>query len=220
MDTSDNEHFRPKSDGQGDSGVSVGSQLNLPSEYFLVPCRHVPEKNLIRFMHAFESYRRVGGSWSAVLVGNGPLSPLLTDLAKTLRLERSVVFAGWASYADLPVYYSRCGAVVLPSISETWGLVVNEAMAAGKPVLVSSQCGCAPELVRRGVNGYTFDPLNVSELGSLMLRMSSAGCDLDSLGRNGANMIQAFTPETRALAIRDCVETMVEAQLRHRKRPS
>jgi glycosyltransferase involved in cell wall biosynthesis len=93
-------------------------------------------------------------------------------------------------------------------------------MAAGKPVLVSSQCGCAPELVRRGVNGYTFDPLNVSELGSLMLRMSSAGCDLDSLGRNGANMIQAFTPETRALAIRDCVETMVEAQLRHRKRPS
>jgi glycosyltransferase involved in cell wall biosynthesis len=142
------------------------------------------------------------------------------NLRKELGLESAVVFTGWASYADLPVYYSRSRAVVLPSVSETWGLVVNEAMAAGKPVLVSNRCGCVPELVRRGVNGYTFDPLDVNELSSLLRWISSADCDLASLGRNGANMIQAFTPETRALAIRDCVETMVEAHSRHGKRPS
>jgi glycosyltransferase involved in cell wall biosynthesis len=220
VDVVDNEHFRSSSDTHDVSTVSARPQLDLPNKYFLVPGRHAPEKNLVRFMHAFSAYRREGGSWSAVLVGSGPLSPVLMGLTKKLGLEHAVVFTGWAAYSDLPAYYSRSRAVVLPSVSEPWGLVVNEAMAAGKAVLVSSQCGCVPELVRRGVNGYTFDPLNVRELSSLLLRVSSADCDLAALGRNGAKMIQAFTLETRALAIRDCVETMIEARPRHRQGPS
>jgi glycosyltransferase involved in cell wall biosynthesis len=204
IDVVDNEHFRSAS-----PTASAGEHLNLPDSYFLVPCRHAPEKNLLRFISAFGRYRQAGGSWSAVLIGSGPLTPVLMSLAKTLNLASSLVFAGWAPYADLPLYYSRCRVVLLPSISEPWGLVVNEAMAAGKPVLVSTQCGCVPELVRRGVNGYTFDPFNIQELCSLLLRTSSAECDLESMGRNGAEIIRAFTPETRALAIRDCVETLV-----------
>lgn len=216
IDVVDNAHFRSQDAEYGAPRVCLRSIPDLPKNYFLVPCRHAPEKNLARFLHAFAAYRRAGGSWAAVLVGSGPLSPMLMSIAKRLAMEDATVFAGWVSYADLPAYYGRSGAVVLPSVSEPWGLVVNEAMAAGKPVLVSARCGCVPELVRRGVNGYTFDPFDVNELSSLLLRMSSGGCDLDSLGRNGASMIQAFTLETRALAIRDCVETLVEAPRRHR----
>ncbi len=207
IDVVDNRHFRPKPD-EPQSAAGHAPTPEIPPEYFLVPCRHVPEKNLPRLIQAFSAYRKEGGSWSAVLVGSGPLSLSLAALAKKLDVESAVVFAGHVRYADLPAYYNRSGAVILPSISETWGFVVNEAMAAEKPVLVSTRCGCVPELVRRGVNGYTFDPLDTRGLTSRLHWMSSPDCDRASLGKNGANMIQAFTPETRALAIRDCVETM------------
>jgi glycosyltransferase involved in cell wall biosynthesis len=215
IDVVDNEHFRSAS-GPTVSAASAGFRLDLPSDYFLVPCRHAPEKNLVRFMHAFQAYRQKGGSWSAVFIGSGPLSPVLRGLAREFKLESAVVFSGWASYSDLPEYYGRSHAVVLPSVSEPWGLVVNEAMAAGKPVLISAHCGCAPELVHRGVNGYTFDPLKVGELTSLLLRISSGDCDLELFGKNSAKIIQAFTPESRAVAISDCVDTLVRTQLPRR----
>jgi glycosyltransferase involved in cell wall biosynthesis len=61
---------------------------------------------------------------------------------------------------------------ILPSVSEPWGLVVNEAMACGLPVLVSDRCGCCPELVKGDVNGWTFDPCSESALVDLMVRMT------------------------------------------------
>ena len=64
-------------------------------------------------------------------------------------------------------------AFVHASASEQWGLVVNEAMAAGLPVIVSERCGCAPDLVREGVNGLTFDPCDVAELAGLMERVAA-----------------------------------------------
>jgi len=145
IDVVDNAHFQSETEGTEVSTVLAGSHLNHPSDYVLVPCRHASEKNLIRFMHGFSSYRRKGGLWSAVFVGSGPLTADLESLRKDLGLDEAVEFAGWVSYTDLPVYYKQSRAVVLPSISEPWGLVVNEAMAAGKPVLVRTRCGCVPE---------------------------------------------------------------------------
>jgi 1,2-diacylglycerol 3-alpha-glucosyltransferase len=55
-------------------------------------------------------------------------------------------------------------AFIQASTTEQWGLVVNEAMASGLPVLVSERCGCAPDLVKNGVNGYTFDPYDIKEI--------------------------------------------------------
>jgi hypothetical protein len=80
---------------------------------------------------------------------------------------------GFKQYPELPFYYGLASAFVHASTTEQWGLVVNEAMASGLPVLVSKRCGCAADLVEEGVNGFTFDPVNVEELAGLMLRLST-----------------------------------------------
>ncbi len=87
------------------------------------------------------------------------------------------------------------GAFVHASTTEQWGLVVNEAMAAGLPVLVSERCGCAPDLVRDGVNGFTFDPYDPGQLADLMLKVSSDQCDRLAMGRASQEIIKDWGPE-------------------------
>jgi glycosyltransferase involved in cell wall biosynthesis len=102
----------------------------------------------------------------------------------------------------LPAYYALAGAFVLASTSETWGLVVNEAMACGLPVLVSKRCGCAQDLVADGRNGFTFDPLDVQALTRLMLRMASPGLDLAAMSRASREIIARWTPSLWANNLR------------------
>ena len=78
---------------------------------------------------------------------------------------------GFKPYDELPVYYALANAFVHASTTEQWGLVVNEAIASGLPVIVSNRCGCAPELVNG--NGFTFDPTNEHELTARLLEMAS-----------------------------------------------
>jgi 1,2-diacylglycerol 3-alpha-glucosyltransferase len=80
---------------------------------------------------------------------------------------------GFRQIRELPRFYAHAEAVILASTKDTWGLVVNEAMASGLPVLVSNRCGCAPELVREGKNGFTFDPLQVEKLAGLLSTLSA-----------------------------------------------
>ena len=77
---------------------------------------------------------------------------------------RSVLFLGFKNQSELPRYYDLCDVFVLPSAKEPWGLVVNEAMNAAKPVVVSDRVGCAPDLVREGVNGFVFPVGDIAAL--------------------------------------------------------
>ena len=65
------------------------------------------------------------------------------------------MFTGFVNQSELPALYAASDVFVLPSENEPWGLAVNEAMCASLPVVVSREVGCAPDLVRDGVNGYT-----------------------------------------------------------------
>ena len=90
---------------------------------------------------------------------------------------------GFKQYHDLPAYYGLAGAFVHTSTVEQWGLVVNEAMAAGLPVLVSRNCGCAADLVQDGVNGFAFDPLDGDRMAALLTKV--AGLSADEPRRHG-----------------------------------
>jgi glycosyltransferase involved in cell wall biosynthesis len=84
------------------------------------------------------------------------------------------------------------GAFVHASLVEQWGLVVNEALAAGLPVLVSSRCGCVPELVRDR-NGFVFEPLDIDGLARLMVRIS--GQDLQAMGQASQQIVAEWSPD-------------------------
>jgi glycosyltransferase involved in cell wall biosynthesis len=129
-----------------------------------------------------------------------------------LGLDGSVRLPGFVQYDGLRALYARAGAFILPSVSDPWGLVVNEAMAAGLPVLVSNRCGCAPDLVEEGRNGFTFDPYDIEGLARLMLRMSSmSDAERAAMGQASREIIRRWTPETFATNLMKVVEVALAA---------
>jgi glycosyltransferase involved in cell wall biosynthesis len=106
-------------------------------------------------------------------LGDGELRSSIMSRIARLDLVEDIRLPGFKQYGELPIYYGLASAFVHASTSEQWGLVVNEAMASGLPVLVSKRCGCAPDLVEDGLNGFTFDPCDVEELAGLMQHVAA-----------------------------------------------
>jgi len=132
--------------------------------------------------------------WDLVVLGDGPLKADLCHLISDLRLNEHVHLPGFRPYDELSVYYALANAFVHASTSEQWGLVVNEAIASGLPVIVSRRCGCAPELVNG--NGSTFDPTNQHELTARLLEMASLSDEeRKHLGDNSYRIASNFAPE-------------------------
>jgi glycosyltransferase involved in cell wall biosynthesis len=144
--------------------VQQPAAFDLPREYFLYVGRLSEEKNVLGLLEAFAGYRNRGGLWKLVIAGDGPQQAQLLDAARELEISAHVEWLGMRTTDELVKLYAFASCFVLPSTREPWGLVVNEALASGLPVIVSSRCGCAPELVRDGQNGFLFDPECAGEL--------------------------------------------------------
>jgi len=203
-DVVDNAYFERGADAIRRDEASARAKYKLPPRYFLCVTRFVSKKNLPRLIEAYARYAAQAGhdAWSLVLAGAGPLEAELRASVASARLEAKVHIPGLVQYADLPAYYGLAGAFVLPSTSDQWGLVVNEAMAAGLPVLVSSPCGCAPDLVREGENGFTFDPENIEALAERLKQV--AGMDQArraAMGQRSREIVAAFSPEAFATGL-------------------
>jgi glycosyltransferase involved in cell wall biosynthesis len=117
-----------------------------------------------------------------------------------------VLLPGFKQYPDLPTYYGLASAFIHASTTEQWGLVVNEAMASGLPVLVSNRCGCAPDLVQEGVNGFTFDPYDVQQLTQLMLRLSTFNSQLSTMAAASRRIIANWGPNRFASGLKAAVD--------------
>jgi glycosyltransferase involved in cell wall biosynthesis len=205
----DNDYFSRKSLEVREHSTSWQSRLDLPQNFFLTAARLSPEKNLLRLLQAFGRYREMGGQWSLVIAGSGPQERQLRQAAGSAGWGATVHFAGWTQYEHLPAYYALARCFILPSLSEPWGLVVNEAMACGAPVLVSRKCGCLPELCRRDMNGFDFDPYDPEALAHLLRRVSQDRVDLAAMGQASQRIIAGFTLDTFAQGFKDCIETTV-----------
>jgi glycosyltransferase involved in cell wall biosynthesis len=210
MDVVDNGHFHQGAEDARNSHELQRMRYGLPARYFLASNRFVANKNLSRLLEAFAHYRVLHGerAWSLVLLGDGELRRELEVQRKLMGLEYAVSMPGLKPYDELPAYYGLAGAFVLASTSEQWGLVVNEAMAAGLPVLVSNPCGCAPDLVHEGCNGWTFDPLDVESLAHLLLNVSSMSeTKRLAMGTASRNIIEHWSPERFAESLWKAAET-------------
>lgn len=182
------------------SGRPAG--CDLPEHYFVYVGRLADEKNLERLLRAFASYRRQGGQWRLVLVGDGPRAAALAALARELGASADVAFAGHRSTGELLPFYAFASAFVLPSLREPWGLVVNEAMASALPVIVSRVCGAAGDVVIEGQNGFTFDARSEDQLTALLLRMSRSNREtLRAMGQRSLDIIQEFSPSRWAAEV-------------------
>lgn len=218
----DNAHFARPSDATDETDAQLRRQLNLPERYILTTVRFIPEKNLPFLLRAFARFAEKEGptadSLHLVILGDGAGRTELEDLRGSLGLEDRVHLPGFKQYPDLPAYYRLAESFILSSVSETWGLVVNEAMAAGLPVLVSANCNCAPLLVRDGVNGFVFSPYDVEVLTNLLLRMAALPSpERNEMSRMSREIVAEYSTEAfaknAAAAVRLAVDKPRRANL-------
>lgn len=188
-DVIDNQFFEEESDKARRSPEKYRSLPGLENErpFFLASGRFIPRKNFSVLLKAYAIYKEQCRKdekevWRLLVLGDGTQrEPLLNEI-QTLGLQFDVVLAGVQSIEKLPLYYGLASAFIHPALQDQWGLVVNEAMASGLPVLVSDKAGCAFDLIEDGVEGFTFTPEDVTSLAQLMSHMSSGQVDLVQMG--------------------------------------
>lgn len=188
--------------------VSLLPELTPGKPYFLASNRFIARKNLPRLLDAYEAYRTQSAApWPLVMLGDGYLRQELQARASALGLEGSVLWAGFRQIEELPAFYAHAGAFVHPAEIDQWGLVVNEAMACGLPVLVSRGAGCWPDLVEEGVNGFTFAPTDTEGLTQGLLALSAPDTDLSAMREASRRRISHFTLHTFSETLLNAAET-------------
>jgi glycosyltransferase involved in cell wall biosynthesis len=137
---------------------------------FLYLGRLAPEKGLMDLLDAFTQVRDTLPGARLDIIGAGILKePLLKRIAE-LGLGESVALLGTLPLTAIVPYFYQSAALVLPSHSEPWGLVANEALSYGCPVVIADRCGCVPELVIEGVSGYSFRVGDIEDLRAAMVK--------------------------------------------------
>lgn len=215
-DVVDNDYFRDSTQQLKVRGRDV-ADLPTKRNFFLASARFIPKKNLVVLLHAFSEYRKLHASldrdslpWDLIILGDGPLRPSLEVLAQQLGIHQSLFMPGFQQYDSLPKYFAFASAFLHASTTEQWGLVVNEAMASGLPVIVSERCGCARDLVESGSNGFVFPPNDPSKLADLMLLVTSDSVDREAMGRSSLKRISRWSPDTFGCALLNASQSAVK----------
>jgi len=135
-----------------------------------------------------------------VYVGDGELRQACRAAAE--RLAVRTTFAGFQNQRELPSAYASFDVLVLPSDArETWGLVVNEAMACSKPVLVSSAAGCSPDLVLEGRTGYSFPVGDTRAIAARLTDLASEPQHRARLGVGANSHIASYSASAAAAGV-------------------
>ena len=168
----------------------------IAQPFFLAVNRFVPKKNLLTLISAYAAYRQQTNQkpWDLVLCGEGALRSQIEEKIQEYGLEEVVHLPGFLQQDQLLPYFAHASCFVHTSLQEQWGLVINEAMASGLPVIVSNRCGCYEDLVVEGTTGFGFSPEDTQALTRLMIKISSDQVNLQAMGQASLDHIQKFSP--------------------------
>lgn len=153
--------------------------VDLPQPCIVSAGRQVKKKNFATLIHAFNNFLRSHpeSKLNLVLIGDGPEHDSLVEIAES-EFKSRIHFYPFIDRDHLYEIYAKAELFILPSFyGETWGLVVNEAMASGLPVAVSKECGCADTLVKDKENGWKFDPHSIQALADVIQKFDSLDKD-------------------------------------------
>jgi glycosyltransferase involved in cell wall biosynthesis len=238
-DAVDNRFFAEQAAGVRAQASETRARYELPEHYFLSLGRFVAKKNLETLIRAYRMYLETSPAKQThlVMVGSGAEEPKLRALCHELNLPiydhpalcgpysapctPGVHFYGFRQIDESPLFYALADGFILPSLYEEWGLVVNEAMASGLPVVVSETAGCAEDLLpasgpcviasqnRRTIeqlalgsqlrqNGFVFSPHSPDELSRALLALESSETLRKSMGAESHRIVECFSCENFA----------------------
>jgi glycosyltransferase involved in cell wall biosynthesis len=184
----DNDRFQRDVQLHRQNRTAIRKEFGLRESHrvLLFAGRFVAPKNLERLLRAWQTVDATGATlW---LVGSGPLESKLRGMA-----DDRVVYTPFLANNDMAKIYSAADALILPSTFEPWGLVANEAMACGLPLLLSTACGCAPDLIENGENGWSFDPTANNEMCDAVQSFFEAPSDrLEAMGKRSTVIVDKW----------------------------
>lgn len=141
------------------------------------------------------------------ITGDGVLRETLEEMAK--QLDVKLIITGFIDNQEyLFKHYYISDAFILPSINEVWGLVVNEAMFAGLPVLVSNICGCSLDLVENKENGYLIDPYNIDDI-SQKIKYIFEVDNIEIWKEKSRKIIEEFSFDNSAKSFNSILEDLI-----------
>jgi glycosyltransferase involved in cell wall biosynthesis len=176
------------------------------SSRFLYVGRLSAEKGLFDLLDAFCRVHEQHPETTLELAGSGLIEEDLRQRTRALGIESAVTLLGTRTPEEIGRLLMSSAAMILPSYREPWGLVVNEALSFGCPVVVSDICGCVPELVIDGITGYSFRAGDVGALAQAMSKVQLLSKDRAAVALRCLDVIEKFTPEHAAAQIlRGCV---------------
>jgi glycosyltransferase involved in cell wall biosynthesis len=160
----DNEFFMEQARRLAGRKIALREREGIPTDrpLILFSGKLVEKKRALDLLQAFDALGRDIRA-SLALAGDGPLGAELRRFVEERRLS-NVHFLGFRNQSEIGTCYAMADMLVLPSSLETWGLVINEAMCFGLPVIASDRVGAAADLVHEGVNGFVYPVGNTSEL--------------------------------------------------------
>jgi 1,2-diacylglycerol 3-alpha-glucosyltransferase len=198
-DAVDNDYFANQADRARLSPAIVRQrQPKIPNRpYFLAVTRFIPRKNLSRVIDAYASYHgQVKDAWDLVLCGGGIEEASLKQHVHQLKLHKRIHFPGFVPYTAIGTWYGLANVFIHPALQEQWGLVVNEACAAGLPILCSQTVGARYDLVQEHMNGLLFDPTSTQDITRCLISIHK----LDKIhrsqwGETSRKIVSIFHPE-------------------------
>jgi len=185
------------------------ARRRLPARLLLFVGYLVREKGIYDLLEAFRVVSQVLPDVGLLVVGDGPERPALAGTCEERQIAR-VYFEGFRQRAEIPLYYALADLLVVPTYSDTWGLVVNEAFACGVPAVVSRAAGACDDLIVEGETGFAVEPGNVGELADKVLRLLKDEALRARMSGNCRRLMQKYSAEACAHGLVAAVTGMRE----------
>lgn len=193
------------------SNLSAATQAEILSKY------HIDSRFLVLYVGNLEQEKGISDLIAAtesledtclMIVGDGPERAALQSESGG-RVGDSVVFTGWIDNSDLANYYAAADVFCLPTYGDTWGLVLNEALSCGTPVITTSAAGAVGDLVKHEENGLVVSPGNVTSLRRALNRLRKDETLREAFANQGDKDIEQYTPQKYAEKLKSSLEHLL-----------
>jgi glycosyltransferase involved in cell wall biosynthesis len=201
----DTKFFAERAEAVRGDAATQRRRLGLPSRFFLFVGRLVHDKGVFELLQAYAALApALRAEIGLVLVGDGPARLELEGRAQAVA-PGAVLFPGFTHREELATYYALADLFVFPTHTDTWGLVVNEAMACGLPVISTAVAGCVPDLVDDGWNGCVIAAKDARRLACVMAELGENAELRSRMGQHSRERIVHYSPEACAAGIANAV---------------
>lgn len=203
--TVDNSYFGSEVERYRNERASLCNEFgHLPDvPVILYASKLTPRKNPMHLLQAYHRLRQKGIDAALIFVGSGSEDTSLKTYARQHNLD-NVYFLGFVNQSQLPKVYAVADIFVLPSVDEPWGLIINEVMCAGLPVIASAEIGAVPDLVHDGENGFTFEAGDIDMLQSHLETLCRDRLLRERMGKASREIISQWSYE-------ECVQGVLAA---------